>query len=114
MKSSLSLGIRAVVAVAAVEIASGGGGGGGPAPTGPQFVLRPVGTSSNVGTFTITVDRDSIDANNADTVRVVARLFSPSQRPIAGAGVIFQASFPDVSFVDGTPIDLGNGLPAAE
>jgi hypothetical protein len=117
MKSSLSLLGRVLVAAVAVgALANCGSTGGGPATRGPQFVLRPIGTSSNAGTFIMSVERESIDANNADVVRVFARVISPSGRPLGGIGVIFRASLSDVTFVDGSPVPdlLSAGLPAAE
>lgn len=110
MKGSFARsGVWLVVSlVASALIGCGGGTGGAPSQPPPQFVLKPVGTSSNFGTFILGVDRSSIDANNADTVRVTARVLDPDGRPL-GTTVTFQASIPDVSFVESGPAPTGSG-----
>lgn len=96
-----------VIALASGLTNCGGGGtGGGQAERPPTFVLNAAGTSSNSGTLVVSVDRNSIDANNSDTVGVVATLRDPLGDPIAGVPITFQASFADVTF-------LGGASPAA-
>jgi len=101
--------VSGLVAVLAVTMAAGlvncggGGTGGGPSERPPTFVLNAAGTTSNSGTLTLGLRRDSIDANNADRVVVVARLTDPLGDPIGGVSIQFQASFPDVTFL-GAPV----------
>ena len=96
--------VSGLVAVLAVTMAAGlvncGGGGtdGGQSQRPPIFVLNPAGTTSNSGTLTLGISRESVDANNADRVTVVARLLDPLGDPIGGVSILFQASFPDVTF----------------
>ena len=96
------------VAVLVVALASGltncggGGTGGGPSERPPTFVLNAAGTSSNSGTLVLGLERASIDANNSDTVGVVATLLDPLGDPIGGVSILFEASFPDVTFLGGT------------
>ena len=110
--------VAGFVALFVVALASGltncGGGGtdGGQSPRPPTFVLNSAGTSSNSGTFTLTLQRESIDANNSDTVVVVATILDPLGDPIAGVPVTFTASFQDVTFVGGAPPDVENPFPS--
>jgi hypothetical protein len=118
MKRCLGLLGTALAAVVAASVLAncGGGTGGSASPRNPQFVLRPVGTASNSGTFVMGLERSSIDANNSDTVQVFARVFSPSGRPLGGVAVTFQASFCDVTLTGGVPLgDCSTGtLPSVE
>ncbi len=114
MRRSFVLGGAGVAtALCAVlwALGCGGGTGGGPAARTPQFVLDPVGSASNAGSMTMSIDRSSVDANNADRVDVTATLLDPQRRPLAGRGVIFEASFPDVSFLGGTDV-VGSDFPS--
>jgi len=110
--------VSGLVALLAVTMAAGlvncGGGGtdGGPSERPPTFVLNAAGTTSNSGTLTMGLDRDSIDANNADRVTVVARLTDPLGDPIGGVLIQFQASFPDVTFL-GAQLDPDEFFPTA-
>lgn len=110
--------VAGFVALFVVALASGltncGGGGtdGGPPSRPPTFVLNPAGTSSNSGTFTLGLQRESIDANNSDTVGVVATLRDPIGLPLAGVPVVFSASFTDVSFIGGATPDAVNPFPS--
>src|SRR5690349_16357552 len=62
--------LTGVVAIFAIAVAiglnscGGGGTGGGQTARPPVFVLDPAGTSSNSGTLVLSIDRNSIDANN--------------------------------------------------
>jgi hypothetical protein len=111
MKRGLGLLGSAIVAtLAAGMVAScGGGTGGGPPARPPQFVLRPVGTSSNSGTLVLSIERSSVDANNADTVQVAARVFTPSGRPFGGVPITFESSFCDVTFLGGSSPECVDG-----
>jgi hypothetical protein len=93
--------VAAVVAAFALVVANcgGGGTGGGQSSRPPTFVLNAAGTSSNSGTLTLSLARDSIDANNADRVTVVARLLDPFGQPLAGVPITFESSFTDVTFI---------------
>ena len=105
--------LRGALALALFLSGCGGGTGGGSSSRTPQFVLKPVGSSSAAGVMIVGVDRRSIDANQADRVRVTAQVLDPTGRPIGGIGVTFHASMDDVTFVDGAPADVNDGLPAA-
>lgn len=98
----------------AVSGCSGTGGGGSNDDRTPQFVLFPAGSANQAGSFIVGVSPQSIEANSSDRVIVVARALDPTGRPLAGIGITFQASFPDVRFLDGTPTTVSPGLPAAE
>ncbi|MFM7737169.1 MAG: hypothetical protein ACKPBU_14465, partial [Alphaproteobacteria bacterium] len=100
-------------ALALVLAGCGGGTGGGSSNRTPQFVLKPVGSSSAAGVMIVGVDQRSIDANQADRVRVTAQVLDPNGRPLGGIGVVFAASMEDVTFLDGVPVDVNDGLPAA-
>jgi len=105
--------LRGALALSLVLVGCGGGTGGGSSNRTPQFVLKPVGSSSSAGVMIVGVDKRSIDANQADRVRVTAQVLDPTGRPIGGIGVVFHASIADVTFVDGVPADVNDGLPAA-
>ena len=66
--------VLVVALVSGITGCGGGGTGGGPSERPPTFVLNAAGTSSNSGTLVLGLDRSSIDANNSDTVGVVATL----------------------------------------
>ncbi|MBM4246081.1 MAG: hypothetical protein FJ148_20165 [Deltaproteobacteria bacterium] len=92
-----------VIALASGLTNCGGGGtGGGPAQRPPTFVLNAAGTSSNAGTMVLGLERASIDANNSDTVGVIATVLDPIGDPIGGLPITFEASFRDVTFVGGS------------
>jgi hypothetical protein len=108
-KLQYGIGASLVAALAVLVTGCGGGTGGGQASRPPVFVLNAAGTSSNSGTLTLTVARDSIDANNADTVGVQARLLDPFGRPQGGVPIQFEASIPDVTFIGG-PVPSPGGF----
>ena len=89
----------------------GGGTGGAQSERPPTFVLNAAGTSSDSGTLVVGIDRNSIDANNSDTVGVVATLRDPLGDPIAGIPITFEASFLDVSFEGGAAPDSMHQFP---
>lgn len=109
----LGVSLRGALALALVLWGCGGGTGGGSSNRTPQFVLKPVGSSSAAGVMIVGLDKRSIDANQADRVRVTAQVLDPSGRALGGIGVTFHASMEDVTFVDGVPADVNDGLPAA-
>ena len=111
---SLGRSVRGVLALALLAAGCGGGTGGGGGERTPQFVLKPVGSSSAAGTMLVGIDRRSIDANQSDQVRITAQVIDPTGRPLAGIGVTFHASIADVTFVDGVPVKVNDNLPAAE
>lgn len=111
---SLGRSVRGVLALALLAAGCGGGTGGGGGERTPQFVLKPVGSSSTAGTMLVGIDRRSIDANQSDQVRITAQVIDPTGRPLAGIGVTFHASIADVTFVDGVPVKVNDNLPAAE
>lgn len=94
--------ILTIALVSGINGCGGGGTGGGSAERPPTFVLDAAGTSSNSGTLILGVERSSIDANNADTVGVVATLRDPLGDPIGGVAITFIASFQDVTFLGGS------------
>lgn len=102
--------VLVVALVSAITGCGGGGTGGGPSERPPTFVLNAAGTSSNSGTLVVGVDRNSIDANNSDTVGVVATLRDPLGDPIGGVPITFEASFPDVTFL-GAPSPAPGSFP---
>lgn len=96
-------GAVALMVLSAIGLSSCGGGSNSTnadaAPRTPQFVLDPVGTTSNAGSMTMGVSSDGIDANGADRIRVFAQLLDQERRPMAGRTVYFQTDFPDSSFL---------------
>ena len=103
--------VLVVALVSGITGCGGGGTGGGPSERPPTFVLNAAGTSSNSGTLIVGVDRNSIDANNSDTVGVVATLRDPLGDPIGGVSVTFEASFLDVTFL-GAPSPAPGTFPS--
>lgn len=112
MKKILT-GFVAILAIALVSGLSscGGGTGGGQAERPPTFVLDAAGTSSNSGTLILGIERSSIDANNSDTVGVVATLRDPLGDPIGGVAITFIATFQDVTFLGGSTPDASIPFP---
>ncbi|MBY0278421.1 hypothetical protein K2Z84_24085 [Candidatus Binatia bacterium] len=104
--------LLAVQAMALIN-SCGGGTGGGQAERPPVFVLNAAGTSSNQGTLTLGVNRDSIDANNSDRITVSARLIDPYGEPLSGQPITFQASFQDITFIGAPSPDGTFDFPTA-
>ncbi len=96
-------GAVALMVLSAFGLSSCGGGtnstNSDPAPRTPQFVLDPVGTTSNAGSLTMGVSKAGLDANRADRIVVFAQLLDPRRQPLAGVPVGFIANFPDAEFV---------------
>lgn len=99
-------GAVALVALSVVGLSSCGGGtnstNSDPAPRTPQFVLDPVGTTSNAGTLTMGVSKTGLDANRADRIVVFAQLLDPRRQPLVGVPVAFVADFADAQIQPGT------------
>lgn len=104
--------LLAVQAMALIN-SCGGGTGGGQAERPPVFVLNAAGTSSNQGTLTLGLSRDSIDANNSDRITVFARLVDPYGEPLRGEPITFQASFQDITFIGAPSPDGTFSFPTA-
>lgn len=99
-------GAVALMVLGAVGLSSCGGGtnstNSDPAPRTPQFVLDPVGTTSNAGTLTMGVSKTGLDANRADRIVVFAQLLDPRRQPLVGVPVAFVADFADAEIQPGT------------
>ncbi|MDG2303632.1 MAG: hypothetical protein P8R42_03085 [Candidatus Binatia bacterium] len=113
-------GAVGLAVLSAALLASCGGGTNStnsePATRTPQFVLDPVGTTSNTGSLTMGVSKAGLDANRADRIVVFAQLLDPQRRPLVGVPVGFTTDFPDSSFIpDRTPPDgvTQDGFPAS-
>ena len=104
-------GAGALCLAALLAACGGGGTGDAPAPRTKQFVLDPVGSTSNAGSLLMGVSRESIAANNADRIDVFARLLDPQGRPLVGIPITFQASFGDVRFL-GAPQGQTGAVPS--
>jgi hypothetical protein len=104
--------VALLLLVQAVALSScGGGTGGGQSERPPVFVLNAAGTSSNQGTLTLGVSRESIDANNSDRLTVFARLLDPYGEPLRGQTITFQASFQDITFIGAPSPDGTESFP---